>query len=211
MNWWQKGFATLTLALAGLAQAAVLNGDQVQITLSSPNGIAGDSTPISLVDLKTVGAGPEIAVGDGSNIGGFMLPGEFIDLNNLSIQLRIGTGAVNLLGQQNPGYAAGAIYLFESLNVAGETIVGASITGNSGFSNFSASWLNFLSPNSLSLDIGSMLFTGGAADIDTFGDITITLQTRPNGGNDVPEPGALLLAFAALGAWRVGAGRRRLG
>ncbi|MBN8504012.1 MAG: PEP-CTERM sorting domain-containing protein [Burkholderiales bacterium] len=213
MKWWRMGLASLALVLSGLTQAAGLTGDQVKISLLSPNGIAGDSNPVSLVDQVLVGAGAEIAAGDATNIGSFMLPGESVDLGEYTIQVRLGSGAVNGQGQQNPGYAAGAEYLFEQLDIFGETIVGASISSHSGFSNFSDGWLSFLGPHSLSLDIGSMLFTGGLADFETFGLITITLQTRPDdgggGGGNVPEPGALLLAGVALLAWRAGARRRR--
>lgn len=201
MKLWRVGIAGLALVLAGLAQAAGLTGDQVKVSLNSPGGIAIDPTPVSLTTQVVVGAGVEIAAGDSSDIGGFMLPGEWINLDAYTIQVRLGTGAVDAQGRQNPGYAAGAEYLFEELDIAGEVIVGANITGNSGFSNFSAGWLSFLGPHSLSLDIGSMLFSGGLADIDTFGLITITLQTRPDngGGPGVPEPSALLLSLLALG------------
>lgn len=209
MKWWRMGLAALVCVVAGQVQAAGLTGDQVKLTLSSPGGIAGDPTPVSLMDMATVGAGNEIAAGDGSNIGGFMLPGEFINLGAYTIQLRIGTGAVNGQGQQYPGFANGAAYLFEDLDITGEVIVGASITANSGFSNFSAGWLSLLGPNGVSLNIGDMLFTGGQSDSNTFGLITITLQTRPGDpGNNVPEPGGLLLALMALGAWRAAAARR---
>jgi hypothetical protein len=199
--------AAALLGLAGWSQAAGLVGDAVQITLDSPNGITGDTSPVNLVDMATVlSPGQEVAAGDGSNVGSFMLPGEFIDFDAYTITVRIGTGAVDTRGQF-PGYGADAVYLFEDLDIAGEIIIGASITANSGFSNFDAAWLQMLGPDALSLALDTMLFSPGLPDAQTFGELTITLLTRVDENNHVPEPGSLLLAGLALAALRFG-GRR---
>ncbi|WP_326543045.1 PEP-CTERM sorting domain-containing protein [Pseudorhodoferax sp.] len=199
--------AAALLGLAGWSQAAGLVGDEVQITLDAPTGISGDPMPVNLVDLATVASpGLESSAGDGSNVGSFMLPGEFIDFDAYTITVRIGTGAVDTRGQF-PGYGADAVYLFESLDIAGEIIIGASITANSGFSNFNAAWLQMLGPDALSLALDTMLFSPGLPDAQTFGELTITLLTRVDENNHVPEPGSLLLAGLALAALRFG-GRR---
>lgn len=211
LKWAFAAVATTALTLSGAVHAAGLTGDSVKVTLSSPNGIfGGPADPISLTDIKTVGAGAEIAVGDGSNIGGFMLPGESIDAVGYDIKLRIAAGLPNDQGDLIPGYAAGAIYLFEDLDIVGEVIVGASITFESGFANFDSGWLTFLGPHSVSLNIADMIINLNGAQSQSFGDITITLQTRPGDPNPAPEPGALVLALLALGiAGRAAHQRRR--
>jgi hypothetical protein len=64
-----------------------------------------------------------------------------------------------------------------------------------------------LGPDALSLALDTMLFSPGLPDAQTFGELTITLLTRVDENNHVPEPGSLLLAGLALAALRFG-GRR---
>ncbi len=199
------------LCLAAAPAHADLIGDSVTATLSSPNGLLSSITPINLTDTVTVVTpGIEIAAGNGTNIGGFMLTGvgvqESIDFQEFSIVLRLLAG--DPAHPDQTGYAAGAKYVFSDLNLSGgETITGVSLTAVS-IANLNQGWVTLDNPNQISFALDQIQFVMPAAGT-TFGDVTISFAhgvVAPT----VPEPASLLLAgVALLGLWQTGRGRSR--
>ena len=197
------------LALAGAAQAApTMIGTSASVSLSSPGGLLSDPTPISLQDSVTVGAGPEITAGDGSNVGSLMLTGataqEAINLGALTITLRILSGDVDANGIAVTGYAAGAQYIFAGLDLGDPNfaITGATGSASGAINNFSSSWIHFNGVNQVAFDLDQIHFTHASAGT-TFGDVVITLQTQDNSGQpNLPAPPTLALSGLALaGLW----------
>lgn len=193
------GFA---FALAAPVQAAGLSGDQVGIQLDMPSGLTIDPTPLNFSDLVLVGAGPEIAAGDGTDIGGFMLTNaqaisEFIDIDEFTISLRLLSG-----DDANPsllGFGAGARYLFDDLDIAGKIIVGGTLSSLGGISNFDSAWLSFNGSDGFALAIDDIELSDRGQGIGRYGDLQISLITRDRDPtNPVPAPASLLLAASAL-------------
>lgn len=194
--------------LAGVpAQAAGLMGTTVSAQLLSPTD--GVDVTNSLI---TVTGGVEVSAGDGSLIGdsGFMGTGSFngsdlpeqVDFDEFTIALRILAGAGGDGLPLTTGFSNGAQWVFSDLDIAGFNIVGAAITANSGFINFSSSWLDFDDTTDIvSLAIDTMQFIAGSGGNSAFGELTITLSTRAISeppGPSVPEPGSVALAGVAL-------------
>jgi hypothetical protein len=186
------------LALALSVQAGLL-GTSVTATLSSPNGVIGDPTPLLFSDTLSVGAGTEISAGNGTAIGGFMLPAEFIDLADSSIQVRVAAGSVLPNGALVTGYENPARYTFSALNPLGETITGISVTvGANEIANLAAlsaaNWIQLLNPHTISMELDPILFVDpGTGSSNAFADVTIALSFQPNQINQTPEPSTLLL------------------
>lgn len=190
---------------------ATLVGDSVTATLSSPNGIVVDSTPISETNSSVlVGAGNEITPGDGSPIGSWLLPSEFIDFQASAIALSLACGD-DSTGRCMTGYGSGAQYIFGGLDDSLGTITGFSLA-HSGFSNFNASWVSLIDAHTISLALDTMEFTDlGQGSSENFGLLTINLtisRDQPPPDNNVPEPSSVaLIALASLAL----AGTRRRG
>lgn len=236
------------LSVAGLslsAQAGVLSGP-ISVTLTSPGGVTTDGgatvnpAAVLLSDTVTVANGIHANDGPGgfvdTNIGGFMLPGEFITFGGAGadITLRVAAGSQVDQGTTtalddilSSGYlSAGANrarYVFAGLGITDEVITGFSVTG-SGFTapiNLS-SLIEFdaNAPGTLSVYLDTMLFTPDIRGaLFAGGNLTIDLLTRvctandpgcsitPPNPNPTPEPASLALVAVAL-AGALGARRR---
>lgn len=206
--------ATLALTAVSLAQAASFS-NSVSVSLLAPggttDGVVVNATPLALA--QTISPSGQIVPGDGSDIGGFMLPLESIKLSGTSILVSLAQGVPD----GTTGYlgAGGqhASYVFDNLNVAGSVITGVTYSafdgfGASGFvgvSNLSTlashNFIRLGSSHSVVLDIDELHFVNrGQGESNNFANFRIDVQTAP-----VPEPavGALVLAgLMALGLAR---------
>lgn len=205
-------FVALLFMLGAPAQALPsLIGDSVTAQLlSTLNGVNAVDT-VTVVD-----PGVEISPGDGSHIGDFLLTGateqESIDFGAFTITLRILSGALDNNGVPVTGWAAGAEYIFSSLDIAGSTIdsinVAASSAQIANLAQLTAqNWITLDNPNQVTLLLSNIQFVT-PANGTTFADVTITLHTNQTGPPTVPEPNSMVLAGLALALlWRTS--RRR--
>jgi hypothetical protein len=222
--------ALATLLALGSAPALADFQSAVTVRLIAPGGIQGDPTPISVSQIvNTANLLTGVQAGDGGDIGsGWMLDGEEIRFVGNSIRVRSFAGFDDASGIST-GYLGDGVnparYEFDGLSIAGQTIVGYSVSAfdgyaDSGFSGLAspsaASLVQLLDADTLSLDLSSILFVDrGNGTGSAFADFRIDLITRDDGsgggggpGNRLPEPATLaLFAIAALGA----AGARRRG
>lgn len=208
------GAATLAALLAAPAQAALVS--PVSLSLFSPGGTTTNGVDITPFSTLTDSVDPALGVhpGDGSAIGGFMLPSEYINFSGNSILLRVAAGAPLAGGTLTSGYLGGggahARYQFDNLNVAGQTIIGYSMLAPTGVASGGQVVLN--STHSLSLWLDDLVFTPDARG-ESFagGDFRIDLLTTPvtpPPDNGVPEPAGWMLVAAALAALRLVPRRR---
>ena len=181
----------LALLVAGAAHASLI-GQSVTVALTDGGSLFHD-------DDVTVGAGIELAPGDGSDIGNFLLPTERIDIGATSILLALEEG----LPGGGTGYPSGTAYVFTNLAFFGQAtaITGVTLT-TSNITGISVGNLTF-SATSLRVPI-DVLLVGEIPGIDT-GTLQIDLTFAA-----VPEPGTALLAAAGVLvlAWRARAAQR---
>ena len=208
------GALTVAALFAGPAQANLTS--PVQVSLLSPGGLiintvpnTFDATPIALVQ-PGVSTGVGINAGDGTDIGGMMLSGEYIHFSGNSILLHVAAGAVNDSKQIVAGYlglgAQHARYVFDNLAVAGQTIIGANIFTTGGDIVGTATG-GLTAPGEFSFNLDDLVFVDpGTGNSNAFGEfrIDLLLQADNGGGNNVPETASLGLALLALAAlqWR---------
>ena len=210
MNRQQRGsrFAGLCLAgllaFAGALPAHATLADTVTVALKAPGGFTGDSTPIDLSDAAPLATG--IHPGDGSNIGVFMLPSEFITFNSASntLMLHIAAGDVDADGHLITGYlglgGTHALYEFTGLQIVGSSI-GSFLAAFNGLASptTAGDFIHLLSPSSLSVDLDELIFTpvpGGQSLAGVNLSIQLIGQTTP----PVPEPASWALFAAGLGS-----------
>ena len=181
----------LALLVGGAAHASLI-GQSVTVTL-------GDGGSLFHDDVVTVGAGVELAPGDGSDIGTLLLPSERIDIGATSILLTLEEGAPG----GGTGYPSGTAYAFTDLAFFGQTtaITGVSLTA-SNITGISVGDLSFTA-TSLRVPISALLI-GDIPGVDT-GTLQVDLTFAV-----VPEPATALLASVGLLtlAWRAHAARR---
>ena len=205
--------ALVTLSAIGAAQAATFSGP-ITVSLIAPGGITTDGVaitpdPLNLTQALTPPSGTITPAG-GGDIGGFMLPLEFIQLNSTSIVVRAAEGASN----GTTGYlgAGGqhARYVFDGLSITGQQITGISytLTDTSGAGTGSligvdnvptlsaANFISLKSPTRIELDLDQIHFKNrGLGESNNFADFTISLVTSP-----VPEPSSAALALVGVAA-----------
>jgi MYXO-CTERM domain-containing protein len=201
----------LAAALAGPAQASLVS-PVTSISLLAPGGMLVntvpntlDVTPIALVD-SNVSTAIGLSVGDGSNIGSFMLGGESISFSGNSIFLNVAAGVHKDNGDLVTGLLGSggehARYVFDGLEVAGETIIGADIVVLSGVVGGGSGGLT--APGQVSFNMDDLKFAylpnGSDAGMGFFR-IDLVLQGN-NGGGNVPEPASWALTLVALAALR---------
>jgi len=201
------GAFALTCLMTGPAQANLVM--PVTVSLFSPGGVTSDGvtfTPFAGPLVDSVGSGG-INVGDGSNIGGFMLPGESILFSGNSILLHVAAGAALVNGDLMTGYlgfgAEHARYTFDNLAVAGETIIGANILALAGVLGGMGG--GFSGPGQVSFNLDDLKFIDpGTGSSNAFGDfrIDLVLQDKVTPPPQLPEPASWALVLGALAALR---------
>jgi hypothetical protein len=203
--------------LAASAHAVLANS--VNVTLNSPGGVIGNSTPLSLTQVATLATG--IVAADGGAIGNFMLDGEAITFVGDSVRIQLAAGAQLGNGSYVTGYLGSvpvhATYLLDDLDIAGRQITGFNVTafdgyGNAGFiglASASAATLavQLLTPHSLSVNLDNFIFVDrGLGGSHNFANLRIDLISA------VPEASTAWLLLAGGGLLLVlGRARRRAG
>ena len=200
--------AMLALSWVGLAHASTYSGP-VTVSLIAPGGSTSDGSTLSTgpLDLSQILApGGQILPGDGSAIGSFMLPLEFLQNIGTSFDIRVGEGASN----GTTGYLGSgtdpARYQLDGLAIAGQTITSLSyslkdnflLTGTSGASNEAAlitgQVVKLISPQRIELDLNQIQFRDrGQGESNNYVDFRIDVVTAA-----VPEPSGALLALLGL-------------
>lgn len=159
---WLGAFA-LAAATVSPAYAAL---DATSIRLSAPGGIIGDSTPLSLVNTPIAsGDGVKASPGDGTAIGGYLLPLESISFSGNDIDITIAAGAVDASNNVVTGYlgqgSQHAQYVFDGLTADGLSIKSftAQVTGGGLNSPSSLSGVvTLVTPDQLTINLDNLIF-----------------------------------------------------
>jgi hypothetical protein len=179
---------SLLLLLAADARASLI-GQTLGVRLT-------DGGALDESDSVLAGAGPELMPGDGSNIGGLMLPNERIDFADFSIEVRLEEGVAG----GGTGYPPDTRYVFSELFFGDPLSVIADVTLT--LDNVSGVDLGSevtFTQSSVTLFIDSLVI-GEIPNAVDVGRVLIELEVA-----QIPEPGTLLLCglgLAALSALR---------
>lgn len=205
----------LARVLAATALAALLVVGGATTSIAAPV-LAGTATVAESYsgasDLVTIGAGPELADGDGSDIAnGFFLggAGESIDLDHagLTIVLRLYGGGVDLGGgyfgvlpsQTTDTFTFSGLTFAPSTVINGVSVSGVNVSGLAGTAAFTT--------DSVTFTYGSI---GVLASQGNIGTITLTLSVRdPQDPPPPPVPEPASLALLGLGLAGAVMNRRR--
>lgn len=222
--------ATGTLmALCSLSARADFQSS-ISVSLIAPGGVTGAvGTPINeLQVVAPLDFGTGITAAGGGPVGSWMLADEQITFVGDTIRVRSFAGDTNAGGDSITGYfgAGGqhARYVFDGLSIAGQTIIGYSVTaydnfaasGTVGLANPAslASLVQLIDADTVALYLDDIVFADRGINIGNsldHADFLITLITQANSGggggggggtgNTLPEPATLaLFMVAALGA-----------
>lgn len=198
--------AAMALCAALPAQATLV--DSVNVTLDAPGGIAGIGVPINVSQAAPLATG--IVPDPLTNIGSYMLTGEFIKFNSSldQVLMHIGAGAGDSINNipLTTGYLGSggqhARYDFTGLGVSGATITGYQLVSVSGLLSptLASDYIQLTSPSSLSIYLDNLVFAPNALG-DSFAgaDLTIKLLSSPVVVGTVPEPATLALVLVGLG------------
>ena len=208
---YQRLFSGCITGLAAICMAATANAtlvDSAGVTLLAPGGLTSDSTPINVSDPAPLAMG--IHPGDGSNIGTYMLSSEFISFKSPTNALLLHIAAGDTVGGNLvTGYLGSggvhAQYDFTGLGVQGATIIGFNaIFSGLASPTLDTDFITLLSPTSLSINLDDLIFKPVAGGQSFAGmNLEIDLLSRPLVVNGIPEPGTLMLALSAIGAFAV--------
>jgi hypothetical protein len=150
-----------------------------------------DGASLDVLDSVLAGAGPELTPGDGSNIGALLLPNEWIDFGDFTIEIALEEGAPG----GSTGYPAGTRYLFSDLffgdplsvisgvDVALDNVSGVALGSEVSFTQ-----------HSVTLFIDTLVI-GEIPNAVDVGRVTLSLDVVL-----IPEPGTLALVGLGLAA-----------
>lgn len=193
--------AALALALSAPAQAVLSN--PLTVSLIAPGGDVSSPDPFTLSQIVDPATG--IQAGDGTAIGGYMLPGELVQFDGNSILLHVAVGYDDGAGNLSTGVLGSGAdhgrYQFDGLAIAGQVITGITVYHFDGYvrsggtsSVLGGIGVSLATPQRLLFDLDALRFqsTHPVAS-QNFGEFRIDLLTQP-----VPEPASWALLLAGL-------------
>ncbi len=182
----------VSVAAPPLAHAGLL-GTKVQVTLSDPSG--QNVNPFSIPDTVMVGAGREIELLNGTNIGdasfgggALLLKNEYVDVQDSAVTIGVEAGGEN----NTTGYGPGSSWVvdFGPLIEISDVQLQLPLTNVAGVNL--GSQITF-TPHSLTFFLDTLTIPGNVCDNQVAcGSMTVLFSVR-----QVPEPATV--AFVGLG------------